>query len=233
MNGAIGSWNRIVSIAGLEPVGRPGDERAVERPRDLQLDCSSSAEVFGLGAQLLDCVVLTRDHDLTRAVVVRGPDADDLAAERLDRLVLEAQDRGHRAGVAAGGLRHRETALAHEADRLTRAQRRHGRERGELPDRVPDHDVGLDPLGPDRGQDGEARRDERRLLHLGLDERLERRVEAELLEIEPGGLAPDPVDVHRCGHRLGELAAHARLEGALPRETERDLAHRFSLRENR
>ncbi len=129
--------------------------------------------------------------------------------------------------MPAGGLRHRETALAHETDRLTRAQRRHGCQGGELPDRVPDHDVGLDPLGPDRGQDGKARRDERRLLHLGLDECFERGVEAELLEIEPGGLAPDPVDVHRCGHRFGELAAHARFEGTLPRETERDLAHRF------
>ena len=217
----------------LEPVGRPRDERAVERPRDLQLDRSSSAEVLGLGAQLLDCVVLAGDHDLARAVVVRGPDADDLAAQVLDRLVLEPEDRRHRARVAAGRLGHREPALAHEADRLAGARCADRRERGELADRVADDDVGLEPLGPDRRQDGEARRDERRLLHLGLDELLERRVEAELLEIEPRCLAADPVDLHRGRHRLGELAAHAGLERTLARETESDLAHSVLLRLSR
>ena len=60
-----------------------------------------------------------------------------------------------------------------------------GGERGELPDRVADDEVGLDPLGSERGQDGQARRHERGLLHLGLHELLERRVEAQVDEVEP------------------------------------------------
>ena len=107
--------------------------------------------------------------------------------------------------------------------------RRHRGERGELADRVADDDVGLEPLGADRGQDGEARRDERRLLHLGLDELLERRVEAELLQIEARCLAADPVDLHRLGHRLGELAAHPGLERTLAGETESNFAHSILL----
>ena len=98
-------------------------------------------------------------------------------------------------------------------------------ERRELADRVADDDVRLEPRLADRREDREARRDERRLLHLGLDEVLERRVEAELLEIEARCLAPDPVDVHRGRYGLRDLAAHACLEGALPREAESDLFH--------
>ena len=62
-----------------EPFGRPLDERAVERAGDLELDRSSCAERLCLGAELLDGCVLAGDDDLTGAVVVRRPDALDLA----------------------------------------------------------------------------------------------------------------------------------------------------------
>ena len=180
---------------------------------------------LGLGAELVDRGVLAGDDDLAGAVVVRRPDSLDLAAELLDRLVLEPEDRRHRAGMQARSLRHREASLAHEPDRLARPHRRDRRECGELADRVADDDVRLEALGPDRRQDRKRRRDQRRLLHLGVDELLERGVEAELLEIEAGGLAARAIDVHRGRNGLGELAAHAGLERSLPRETECNLAH--------
>ena len=75
-----------------------------------------------------------------------------------------------------------------------------------------DDDVRLDALLADGREDREARRDERRLLHLGLDELLQGRLEAEMREIHPGRLRADPVDVHRLRHGLGDLASHADLE---------------------
>src|SRR4029079_17284221 len=54
------------------------------------------------------------------------------------------------------------------------------------------------------------------------DHLLERRVEAELLQVEPTGLAAALVDLHHLGHRLGELAPHPHLERALARETKGD-----------
>ena len=213
---------------GLESLAGIPDERAVERAGDLQLDGSSCAEALGLGAALLNCIVLAGDDDLAGAVVVRRPDAKDLPAQRLDGLVLEPEDRGHRAGVLAGGLGHRQAALAHERDRLGRADRADRRERRELADRMADDDVGLEPGLADGRQDGEARGDERRLLHLRLDEILERRVEAELLEVEARCLASDPVHLHRGRHSLRDLTSHASLEGALAREAESDLSHPVS-----
>ena len=71
----------------------------------------------------------------------------------------------------------------------------------------------------------ERRRDERRLLHRGVDELLGVGVEAEALEIEAARLAPAPEDVHRRRNRLREVAAHPGLERALAREAERDLVH--------
>ena len=81
-------------------------------------------------------------------------------------------------------LGHGKTALANERNRLLRLQRGSGCERRELADRVADHVVGLDPGGLQRREQREAGRDERRLLDLGVDEILERRLETELLEIE-------------------------------------------------
>ena len=56
---------------------------------------------------------------------------------------------------------------------------------------MPDDDVGLDAALAQRGEDREAGRDEGGLLHLGLDELLERRLEAQVLEVEARSLAAD------------------------------------------
>src|SRR6478672_5547224 len=71
---------------------------------------------------------------------------------------------------------------------------------------------------------GEARRDERRLLHLRLHELSLGRLEAEVHEIQARRLAPLLEHLHRLGKGLRELTAHARLERSLAREAERDLA---------
>ena len=127
----------------------------------------------------------------------------------LDHLVVEPEDRGHRAGLLARRLGHREAALAHELDRLLERHRVGGRERCELADRVADDVVGLDAARAQRREHGEAGRDERRLLDLGLDQLLDRRLEAEPAQVEAGRLAPALEDLHRLGHGLGDVAAHA------------------------
>ena len=197
----------------------------MERARDLQHHGSSGAEARGLGAALLDCLVLARDDDLPRAVVVRRPHAHDAAAELLDLLVGEPEDRRHRARALPCRLGHREPALAHEPDRVAGLERARGRERRELADRVPDDDVRLETALAHGCEDREARGDERGLLHLRVDELLERRREAQLLEVEPRRLRPDLVHLARGRERLRDLAAHALLERPLAGEAERDLAH--------
>jgi hypothetical protein len=86
--------------------------------------------------------------------------------------------------VLARCLGHRQPALAYEPDGLLDADRRCSRQRCELADRVADDVVGLDAARLERGEDGETRGDERRLLHLGLDELVEVRVEAQPREVE-------------------------------------------------
>ncbi len=100
------------------------------------------------------------------------------------------------------------------------------RERRELADRVPDDDVRLEAALAHRGEDREARRDERRLLDLRLHELVERRREAQGLEVEPGRLRPHAVHLPGGGKGLGDLAAHALLERPLAGKTECNLAHR-------
>src|SRR4029453_7790854 len=106
---------------------------------DLQLHGPPRAFLLCLRSALVDSVVLARDDDLTRTVVVRGPHAEDLPAEPLDDLVVQTEDRRPRAGTLPGGLGHREPALANERDGLADADRLGGGQRGELADRVPDH----------------------------------------------------------------------------------------------
>src|SRR5262249_48532799 len=67
--------------------------------------------------------------------------------------------------------------------------------------------------------------DERRLLNLGVDEILHRPLEAQLLEVEPGGSAAGVVDGHRLRYGLGDVAAHTGLERPLAREHEGDPCH--------
>src|SRR5439155_1045877 len=90
---------------------------------------------------LVDSVVLTGDDDLAGAVVVRGPDAENLAAEALDGLVLEPEDGRHRSRAFLRRFGHGEAALADERDRLAD---RHGPGRSEgreLADGMADDEV--------------------------------------------------------------------------------------------
>ena len=176
-----------------------------------------------LGAALVDCRVLAGDDDLAGAVVVRRPDARDAGAEVLDHLVLQPEDRRHRARVLLRGRGHRQAPLADERYRLLDSEGLGCRQGGELADRVADDEVRPVAVATQGGQHGEARGDQRRLLHLGLDELLLGRLEAEPHEIEPGGLARPHEDVHRLGHCPRDLAAHAHLERALARKAECDL----------
>src|SRR5205807_1671102 len=71
---------------------------------------------------------------------------------------------------------------------------------------------------------GEAGGDERRLLQLGLDHLLERRVEAKLCEVKTRGIARDVEHLPRLRLGLHEVPAHTGLERALAGEAERDLS---------
>ena len=152
-----------------EPLGRVSDKRRVEGAGDAQLHGPPRALLLGARAALVDGRVLAGHDDLARAVVVRRPDAEDLAAQPFDHLVLEAEDRGHRPRPLLRRLGHRQAALAHEPDRLADVHRTGRGQRRELADRVADHEVGHEPALAQRGEHRQARRDERRLLQLRLD----------------------------------------------------------------
>ena len=122
-------------------------------------------------------------------------------------------------------LGHRDPALADESDRLLVRHRAGGGERGELADGVADDVVRFVTARTQRREDRERRRDERRLLHGRVEQLVSVAVEAELRQVEPRRLAAAVVHVAGLRHRFGDVAAHARLHRALPREAERDLAH--------
>src|SRR5439155_9251573 len=148
----------------------------------------------------------------------------DAPADALDDFVVKAEDRGHRAGIRARGLGHRQSTLPHERHRFFDLQRSRRRKRGELSHRVADDEIGLDPARAKCGQDSETRRDEGGLLHLRLDQLLLGGFEAKPLEIEPGSDAAPLEDVHRFRHSRGDVPAHAHLKRALAGEAECDEA---------
>src|SRR5439155_25023626 len=174
--------------------------------------------------RLLDALVngemLAGHDDLPGAVVVRGPDSEDLAAEALHHVVRETEDGGHRAGIARRGLGHRQAALAYKRHRLFQGHRLGRRQGGELTDRVPDHEVRLDAALLQRREHGEGGRYERGLLHRRVDELLGVGVEAEALEVETARIATAAEDLHRRRNRFREVPAHAGLDRALAREAE-------------
>src|SRR5439155_16860962 len=108
------------------------DERAVERARYAQADCTPRTRVLCLLAALFDRARLARHDDLAWAVVVRRPDAGDTPAERLDHLVGETEDRRHRSRPLAGGGRHRQAAFPDESDGFGRCEGMGRSKRGEL-----------------------------------------------------------------------------------------------------
>ena len=82
------------------------------------------------------------------------PDVEDPPADPFDDLVVEPEDRGHRAGVLLRRLGHRQATLAYKPDRLFHLQGARRSQRRKLADRVTDDEVGLDPTGLDRLEDG-------------------------------------------------------------------------------
>src|SRR5207244_4545700 len=89
-----------------------------------------------------------------------------------------------------------------------------------------DDEVRLDAAVADRREHREGCRDERRLLHGGVDELRGVGVEAQPLEVEPRCRTAALEDVHRSPDGVRDVAAHAGFDRPLPREAERDLAHR-------
>ena len=225
MNGATGSWNFTFSIAGRSRSAARATRGEWNAPETLSLTARRAPSILRLLDALVDGEMLARDDDLPGAVVVRGPDSEDLAAETLDHVVGEAEDGRHRAGIARRGLGHCQAALAHERHRLLQGHRLGRRQRSELADRVADHEVRLDPAILECREHRQGGRDERGLLHGRVDQFLGIGVEAEALQIEPGRRAPALEDVHRGRHRLREVAAHAGLDRSLAREAEGDLVH--------
>ena len=225
MNGATGSPNLTLSIAGFSRSAAFATSGLWNAPGDGELDRPPRALELGLPAAFVHRRGLSRHDELSGTVVVRRPDRADQLAELLDHFVLETEDRRHRARGLAGGLSRGQPTLAHERDRLWNGHRARGRQRGVLADRVPDDVVRLDSALAERGEDGEARGDEGGLLQLGRDQLLEGSVEAEPDQIEPGRLAAFLEDTHRSRFVLCDLPAHAGLERPLAREAKRDLAH--------
>jgi len=115
--------------------------------------------------------------------------------------------------------------LAHERHRLLERHRLGRRESRELPDGMADDEVGLHATLSQGREHRQRGRDERRLLHRGIEQLLSVGVEAEALEVEARRRAATLE--HRPGGRngLGEVPTHAGLERALAREAEGDLAH--------
>src|SRR5438132_13191394 len=95
----------------------------MERARNAKLDRAPGSLTLGLVAGFVDRRRLAGDDELTGAVVVRRPDVRDLAAQTLDHLVGEAEDRRHRAGMLPRRGRHRQTALPNERDSVAGAHR--------------------------------------------------------------------------------------------------------------
>ena len=158
--------------------------------------------------------VLAGDHDLARAVVVRRPDADDLGAERLDDVVVETEDRGHRPGVSARP-RPSPGRVRDEPDRLARCPSVGRRERGELADRVADDEVRRDPRALSAASTA-------RLVatSAGCCTSVSTRSSTATRSRAAAGRGPDAslprsIDLHRLRHGLGDVAAHPVLERAL------------------
>ncbi len=120
-----------------QPVARRRHERRVERAGHLQRHDLLGPELLGDGTGRGHAVGRAGDDDLTGRVevghphVAVGPPAGDL-----DEVVVEPEDRGHRAGVVDAGLVHRVGPLDDEAHALVERQGTGGGERGVLAEAV-------------------------------------------------------------------------------------------------
>jgi hypothetical protein len=148
------------------------------------------------------------------ALIAVGPAAGDL-----DVLVVEAEHRGHRAGVVQARFVHRLGPLGHQPDAVVVGERAAGRERGVLAEAVASAEAGLDAEPLHRVEDHEAG-----------DERAELRV-AGVLQLLGVGVEQQSGDVALGVGRglfdqlpalvIRPRSAHAGALGALAGEGER------------
>ena len=103
--------------------------------------------VLAFSASSLQSGLAAAHHDLAGAVEVGRPDAVLLGAERLDDVVVQADDGRHAAGVGVGGAQHLLAAPPHEAQRVVERHRAGRDQRRVLAQAVPDGDVEAQALG--------------------------------------------------------------------------------------
>ena len=86
------------------------------------------------------------DHDLAGGVVVGDPHVGvGAAACDVNVLVVEAEDRGHRAGPFEPGVVHCGCASGHQADAVVETKRAGGSQCGVFAERMAGTKAGLDP----------------------------------------------------------------------------------------
>ena len=94
-------------------------ERRVERSADWEPHGPFGAGLLGDPAGLVDVFGDSRDHDLTRGVVVGDPDVAGCAATGdVGLVVFETQQRGHGPGLLVGRGLHGVAAFVDEAYRV-------------------------------------------------------------------------------------------------------------------
>jgi len=107
----------------------------------------------------------------------------------LDLVVVESEDRGHRAGSFLTGIVHGVGSCADERDSFGKAERAGGREGGVLPERMPGVDVSVDAEALDGVEHHQARHERGELGVSGVAELLGLGVEQETGDVATGDLA--------------------------------------------
>ena len=141
-----------------QPVARRRHERRVERPGHRERHHLLRAELLGVRSGGRDSLGRPGDHDLAGSVEVGDPHvAVGAAAGDLDLVVVEAEDRGHRAGLILPGVVHGLGALGDEAHALVEARRAGGDERGVLAEAVAGAEHRVEAEALDRVEHHQAR----------------------------------------------------------------------------
>jgi hypothetical protein len=221
MKGVTGLTKLTRSSAGPRISAAPSTSGLWKAPLTRSFTVFRAPRAVASSINLIDRGVLAGDDDLARAVVVRRPHVVDPGAELLDHAVVEADDRGHRARMPVGRLGHRPAALLDERDRVPIGERCGRSQRGVLAYRVADDEVRLDAESVDGAQARKRGRNERRLLHVGARQLLDRALEADLGDVVADRLGGFVVD----GSRLGKpprSRGPCHVLGALAREAEGD-----------
>ena len=217
-------------------IGRGLHQPAMERRRHRQQHGALGALGLGDLERALDRGLVAGHHDLPAAIVIGG--LADLALRGLvgngDRgLVVEPEQRRHRAGADRHRLLHGKAAGAQQARGIADAEAAGGGERGIFAERMAGHEGGVPPdreagLGLQHPQGGERDRHQGRLGIFGELQGLGRAVP------DDGGqlLAERRIDLveNRARRRKGlrQGLAHADRLGTLPRKCE-CCRHRRSL----